>query len=337
VLGNILQSQRGQDAELQLHAAQGYEYGAAALAAKYAQPYAQSDKDKWDYEPEAPPRFRSPMVVAAVLAGAIMAGCGIMYGYEALFSGARPGDPVVRSASTPTKVKPDEAAGKQFAAKDVASDIDANGIRKVSTFVVGRDGNIEAPRSGSPTASPMPPRVPGVTLVDGLGELSSTSVPQRVAPPPPGPMQAVQAAAPAPIKVLPPIESTGSIDADAGAAAATSADRATKPTTIKTAALASDTGSTTVGTTGKGFVAVLTSVPRSTSSRTVALKHFANMQQKYGGVLAGKTPDVAEVDLGTKGNYHRLVLGPAGSREQARAVCSQLKSQGYADCWVTSY
>jgi cell division septation protein DedD len=68
-----------------------------------------------------------------------------------------------------------------------------------------------------------------------------------------------------------------------------------------------------------------------------ALKQFADMQQKYGSVLAGKTPDVAEANLGTKGNYHRLVVGPPGSRDQASTVCSQLKAQGFNDCWVTSY
>ena len=68
-----------------------------------------------------------------------------------------------------------------------------------------------------------------------------------------------------------------------------------------------------------------------------ALKRFAEMQQKYSGVLTGKTPAEAEPNLGAKGSYHRLVVGPPGSREQASTVCSQLKSQGYADCWVTSY
>ena len=53
------------------------------------------------------------------------------------------------------------------------------------------------------------------------------------------------------------------------------------------------------------------------------------MQQKYGTALAGKTPDVAEANLGAKGSYHRLIVGPPGSREQASAVCVQLKAEGY--------
>jgi hypothetical protein len=68
-----------------------------------------------------------------------------------------------------------------------------------------------------------------------------------------------------------------------------------------------------------------------------ALKRFADMQQKYSTALAGKTPDVAEANLGSKGNYHRLIVGPPGSREQASAVCVHLKAEGYNGCWVTSY
>ena len=68
-----------------------------------------------------------------------------------------------------------------------------------------------------------------------------------------------------------------------------------------------------------------------------ALKRFADMQQKYSSVLSGKTPDVAEANLGAKGNYHRLVVGPPASRQQASMLCTDLKAQGYTDCWVTSY
>ncbi len=54
------------------------------------------------------------------------------------------------------------------------------------------------------------------------------------------------------------------------------------------------------------------------SSRIDALKRFADMQQKYGTALAGKTPDIASANL-SKGAYDRLVVGPPGSREEASA------------------
>jgi hypothetical protein len=68
-----------------------------------------------------------------------------------------------------------------------------------------------------------------------------------------------------------------------------------------------------------------------------ALKQFADLQQKYGSLLQNKTPDVQEANLGEKGTYHRLLVGPPSSREQANALCSELKSAGYASCWVTSH
>ncbi len=86
-----------------------------------------------------------------------------------------------------------------------------------------------------------------------------------------------------------------------------------------------------------GFVAVLASIPHSSSSRMDALKRFADMQQKYATALAGKTPDMASANLGSKGNYDRLIVGPPGSRAHASNVCVQLKSQGYTNCWVTTY
>jgi sporulation related protein len=68
-----------------------------------------------------------------------------------------------------------------------------------------------------------------------------------------------------------------------------------------------------------------------------ALKAFADMQQKYGDTLQNRTPDVREVDLGDKGVWHRLVVGPPASREAASGVCMQLKAQGYSGCWVVAY
>jgi len=311
-------------------------------------------------------------MMVAVLAGAIVFGGGMTYGYKAIFGGSSAGDPpVIKSAAEPSKFKPADGGGKQFAHTDSkimgrlgdgstvaaaaetdnGSDLDANGTRKVSTLVVGRDGSIQAPAPDEPSAAPASGAVavPGLTLVDGLGTARQATVPSSEnAPPSPPPAKKAEAAAKTPAvvnkaaavaSVAPPPEPTGSIEPEEAAV-----QPAPKPSKkVKTAAAAPAAvapaagGSTSVATTGSGFVAVLASVPRSDSSRMDALKRFADMQQKYAGVLSGKTPDVAEANLGTKGNYHRLVVGPPGSREQASSLCSQLKSQGYNDCWVTTY
>src|SRR5262249_41938445 len=86
-------------------------------------------------------------------------------------------------------------------------------------------------------------------------------------------------------------------------------------------------------TASSGFVAVVA----SKKSRMDALKAFADLQQKYGDVLAAKPPDVQEADLGDKGIWYRAVVGPPGSREAASSVCNQLKTAGHAACWVAAY
>ena len=191
-------------------------------------------------------------------------------------------------------------------------------------------------------------------VVDGLGtsrQAAAAAAPQKlvVAPPaaPQKPIVIAKATPPAAVAVAAAQPAaTGSIDQAAAPAPAPAAKKVVKKVPVvdalgaAPAPAAATPASGSVATTsggGNGFVAVLASVPRSDKSRIDALKRFADMQQKYGSVLGGKTPDVAEANLGAKGAYHRLVVGPPGSREQANTVCSQLKSQGYADCWVTSY
>ncbi len=259
----------------------------------------------------------------------------------------------------------DGASGTATAA---TAESDPNGSRKVATLVVGRDGSIQAPPATAAAVEPAPPAaapaanstvsVPGMTVVDAFGnqpkptaaDVSAAEAPAApaaanqkiVVSPPAAPPQKPVTIAKA--KVVDAAE-TGSIQSAAAAAEVVAPPPAKKVKKTAVAATAAadaaaapaPAASTSVATTGSGYVAVLASVPRSDQSRMTALKQFADMQQKYGSVLAGKTPDVAEANLGAKGNYHRLVVGPPGSRNQAASLCSQLKSQGFNDCWVTSY
>ncbi len=380
---------------------------AQASGGELDQGYADDESQDYEEEEDVPRRGRRPLMIAAALAGAILVGGGMAYSYKNLVGGSSPGEPpVIKSASEPSKTKPADAGGKQFAHTDskimgrlgegasatagsasaaAAGELDANGSRKVSTLVVGRDGSIQAPAAAPAapvdvaavapaTASGAPVSVPGMTVVDAFGgqkaqttaaavvatgaaasdaavQAATKAAQKLVVAPPAAPQKPVTiakaAVAEAPARAVPDV--TGSVDPAAAAVAAPVKKAVVKKiaaavpaaaATPAAAAAAPATGSNSVATTGSGsngFVAVLASVPRSTSSRLDALKRFADMQQKYGSVLGGKTPDVAEADLGAKGAYHRLVVGPPGSRDQASALCSQLKTQGYGDCWVTSY
>lgn len=337
---------------------------AQAEGGELEQAYAEEEDEEYEYEEES--RGRRPLMIVAALAGAVFVGGSMAYGYKAFFGGGPSGTPpVVKSADLPTKTKPADAGGKQFAHADSkimgrlgegsgtstgsANDLDSNGTRKVSTLVVGRDGSIQAPPAAPAGASAAsePVSVPGLMVVDALGANnkqeaapavsdSAASAPKKVVvtPPPEPEAKPVEVAKAQVLNSARKAPETGSVEEAAPVAPA-----APK----KIAAVAPERSSAPVEaaappvTSGNGFVAVLASVPKSDSSRIDALKRFADLQQKYSGVLAGKTPDVAEANLGSKGAYHRLVVGPPGSRQQASAVCVQLKANGYADCWVTSY
>lgn len=235
---------------------------------------------------------------------------------------------------------------------------ESSSARKVPTFAVSRDGALLPPQ---PSAEPstQAPSVPGLMLDDG-GQFATrqTSGPAPVARGEPPPASAPRAdpqvtttsslrpreeqpagAAPPPAKPAviarpsPPEEET----TVAAIEPPPVEPRRPPPAKRSTAAPPAAPSAAPAPDGSGGFVAVLASVPVSANSRMEALKLFADLQQKYSSVLQNKTPEVREVNLGEKGPYQRVMVGPPGSREQASALCSGLKSAGYPSCWVTAF
>jgi len=68
-----------------------------------------------------------------------------------------------------------------------------------------------------------------------------------------------------------------------------------------------------------------------------ATQAFAELQQQYPALLANRQGETQAVDLGKKGVWHRLVVLPAGSRQDAADLCGQLSGAGYGKCWVKAY
>ena len=332
------------------------------------------DSDELAYEDEqASGRSRWLKIAAIAAVGVVIIGSGV-YGYTKFVGPSQSSDPpLVRKAEAPAKIKPDDPGGKQFAhtdskilgrlsdgsaqpASDSAAESENGGARKVSTMVIGRDGSIVAsPDTDRPPPSRLPQAVspvPGMTIVDGFGGRNprvsaqpSPSAPAMVnapaanvaapAPADTAPRQTEAAAPTKPVVIARTEPTTASIEpADPPAAASAPSPAPSKKVTRTAPAMQK---ASAPASSGAGYVAVLASIPRSGSSRMDALKQFADLQQKYAGQLGGKTPDVQEANLGEKGNYHRLVVGPPGSRQEASRLCSQLKSAGYSSCWIKSY
>jgi hypothetical protein len=325
-------------------------------------------EDDYPEEAEATTR-RGPraIVVVGALIGAIVLGGGLAYAYKAMTNGGRDGKlPILRADSAPTKAQPTEPGGKQMAhtdkkflnrldeergaARPVPVSInppapereDADGPRRVPTIVVNRDGTI-----GSSSTSPAPPPPSGVPglLVDGL--TPRMPPPQRdAAPPPPPPQQRAQpieppapavvprriASAPPAAVIEPPPAAIAPppprAEPEARRAVPTPATRQSARTPPPAPAAAPSTAAPS-----SGYVAVLA----SRQSHMDALKSMADIQQKHPGILQGKAADVREANLGEKGVWYRVVVGPPGSRETANSVCGRLKSEGYSGCWIMPY
>jgi len=68
--------------------------------------------------------------------------------------------------------------------------------------------------------------------------------------------------------------------------------------------------------------------------QTSALAAFADLQQKYPNILDGLAPTIKRADLGDKGIWYRLWVGPMDTRGNAQDVCAKLKQAGLGGCFV---
>lgn len=345
----------GYDDPYRADAVQGYgvEHG--------QQPGEEAEYYPEEYAEEAETR-RGPraIVVVGALIAAIGLGGGLAYGYKSLTNGGSNKLPILRADSAPSKAQPTDPGGKQIAHTDkkflnrltddrgprqvpvsiqpppaAERDAPGDGTRRVPTLVVNRDGSI-AP-TASQSAPPPASGVPGM-VIEGLPprmpppQLRETQ--QPVAPPS---SIAAEEARPAPPSVRRVAAAPPTVAAEPPAAAAPAPPRpraeARRPAVRQAARTDDAAPAAAAPASTSGFVAVLS----SRKSHMDALKTFADMQQKYASVLQGRTPDVREANLGEKGVWFRVVVGPPGSRETANGVCSQLKTAGYTGCWIMAY
>jgi len=69
-------------------------------------------------------------------------------------------------------------------------------------------------------------------------------------------------------------------------------------------------------------------------SQTDALAAFADIQQKYPQLLSGYRPIIKKADLGSKGVWYRLNVGPVESKKVASSLCGSLKGAGMRSCII---
>lgn len=192
------------------------------------------------------------------------------------------------------------------------------GPRRVKTLVVRPDGTIV--RQAQP-AAPQP----------AAPQTAQPEAPAPAARPEPAPAQPRVAAA--------PVTRAEPEPAPAPAAAPENTGDATPPPTRKPrpAAVASARPTAqqpaAAPSAGGGQYVVQVGARRS---QTAALAGFADLQQKYPSILSGYRPIIQKADLGNKGTWYRLRIGPLETKTAAADLCRKLKSAGMRSCLVNT-
>lgn len=182
------------------------------------------------------------------------------------------------------------------------------GPRKVKTMVVRPDGSVMTPpEPAAPAEAAAAPAAPEALAAAAAAPPAAAAAPPAAAAP--------QAAEAAPQEVAslqaPPLP-------------AAKPKPAAKPAAQQTAA------ATPAAAAPSKYVVQV----GSKKNQTDALASFADMQQKYPRLLANYRPIVQKADLGAKGTWYRLRIGPIADKTAANKLCGQLKSQGLPDCLV---
>jgi cell division protein FtsN len=58
------------------------------------------------------------------------------------------------------------------------------------------------------------------------------------------------------------------------------------------------------------------------------------LQRKYASIIGNHSPSVRKADLGTKGVWYRLLIGPVSEKSEAEGLCEQLKGAGMKGCFA---
>jgi hypothetical protein len=217
--------------------------------------------------------------------------------------------------------------------------------KRVRTIAIRPDAATIAdstPTVAAPAAPP-PPRV--TTNAPARQAAAPVAPPQQLSPPADDPEAVPPPARRQPVaRVTPPVAQhqasapasrnaplSLSPDAPAPAPARVAPARAATPA-VRTAAVAPTQLSPNAPAapaaasrgTGGGY-AVQVSSQRSEAEAQAA---FRAQQSKYPGQLGSKQPLIHKVDLGAKGIYYRVMIGPFASGSEASELCSSLKAAG---------
>ncbi|WP_457583072.1 SPOR domain-containing protein [Ensifer canadensis] len=219
--------------------------------------------------------------------------------------------------------------------------------RKVRTMIVKPDGTLvarEEPVAEPATevagnAPPVPATASGQLAASGTeGQATATGAGSELRAANQAPADADQVAlaaasdatvnaagGQAPLPQTRPTEQAGNT-----AGAATERANTRPAETQATANAATDTQQVSTASVPAGtYFIQVASLP----SEAEAQKSYNSLSNKFGSVIGGRGVDIRKAEIAGKGTYYRVRI-PAGSREEANALCSRYKGAG-GSCLVT--
>ncbi|MEQ9172068.1 MAG: SPOR domain-containing protein [Rhodospirillales bacterium] len=305
-----------------------------------------SASDALEFEPEPRRKRGIPTTVWLLLVLILVTAAGLggfLFGDRlAGLSGEESGQvPVVHAAEGAIKVRPDNPGGQDIPFRDY--DINK---RMQGESPTGRVENLLPPPEQPKAPPSAPAATAGAQLAPPTEQANSEALlptapapapkpvaPQplparEVAPPPP----AMVAKAPTPQPPPPPPVPAAPASASSGgpialvpkSAPAAPAATAQPAPAAKAESPAPSAPAATETAAVDGWQVQLA----ASRAATAAKAEGERLKQKHSDVLGKLTVSIMRADLGAKGVFYRIRLGPARDKDQARAVCAQLAKRG---------
>jgi len=239
--------------------------------------------------------------------------------------------PTTRIASAPQDANSAAAPGG-----NVSGSVNvAPAPRKVRTVIVRPDGTVVSQPSASSsqtTSSPGVSTLPATTApAQAATSPSQPSIPIPTARPPqprdsqPRPATTQVASQPQTTAPTRTQSSNAPISLTPPSSGQTQTARNTAPQTTAPAP------QNTAPATQSGQFVVQVAARRSEAQAQAA---FSQLRSNYGSQVSNYRPLIQRADLGDRGVYYRLRVGPMNSHDEATRVCSNLKAAGLSDCLV---
>lgn len=299
------------------------------------------------------PRF-SMMTGTLVALGAVtlMIFAGVIwYAYKVGTEQAGAGGPAVVSAEQgETKRKPEQPGGTNFAHQDktVYDKIDGPG-EEVEQLLPGSEEPLERPQIISPSTEDLPPPgQPKIVRIPDSGQVPAPAPPQLSAPDIADPMAGAR-----PEALTPPASpATGGLDVSPavefnvmpGVTAAPS-DSAQPPETVpEVAAVEAEEDApeqlaaiTPAGPASEPQAAAGAFLLQLGAFRTreAAAAGWKLLSGRHAAILGALEHSVNEAELGEKGTFYRLQVGPFADRTAASEKCAALRNTG-ANCLIVA-